>query len=216
MRSLVYAQRDWAGGELVMSFRRAFDDLIEFLRSDTVRQKHFDSQKRQCQQLVRAGGAPSHVIRVNEQSLAAALEPLRSVADTCGALMQRYEYGLVYALKFTESDVLHLSNCGGSGILYRGAISVDRIVGKAKLFLDDRIAPRSSVSKEELGWYKSPLAEKIRHNPTTNEQSYTRQNETRNCPEWLGDDISLEIARAFGDASVQAMLNSGRIIYNEY
>jgi hypothetical protein len=35
-------------------------------------------------------------------------------------------------------------------------------------------------------------------------------------PDWLGDDISVQIARDYGSEVVQEMLRSGKIIYNEY
>jgi hypothetical protein len=65
MRSLIYAERKFAGGEWVMSFCRAFDDLLEFLGSAEIRANHLREQVRVCKELVEIGGAPSRVIKVD-------------------------------------------------------------------------------------------------------------------------------------------------------
>ncbi|HXB71296.1 MAG TPA: hypothetical protein VNY05_23880 [Candidatus Acidoferrales bacterium] len=167
MRSLVYAQRSWAGGEWAMSFRQAFDDLVEFLRSETARQEHLQSQVQLCRFLVMSGAAPSPVIKVDAARLTAALEPLQVNAEACSQLVQRYEHGLIYAVKFVESDVPNLSDRGGSGILYTGTVLSDRIVGKACLDLGDRPAPRKSDDVERMiFWREGPLALRIRANGT--------------------------------------------------
>lgn len=80
MRSLVYAERDFAGGEWAMTFRKAFADILTFLRSEEVQKEHLQRQTLECKELVERGGAPSRVIRVDAAQVAEALELLRKRA----------------------------------------------------------------------------------------------------------------------------------------
>ena len=63
MRSLTYAHRYFAGGEWLMSFKQAFEDLLEFAKSEKMRQAHLNYQMHNCEDLVRLGCA---VIPISE------------------------------------------------------------------------------------------------------------------------------------------------------
>jgi hypothetical protein len=137
MRSLTYAHRGYAGGEWLMSFLRAFEDLLEFAKSEEMRQEHLDQQMYSCAELIGMGAARSPVIRVNVESMLQALRPLQSVYEACQQYVSHYEHGLLYAVRFEESDVPDIFNRRGSGILHVGSVPSHRIVGKAILDFRD-------------------------------------------------------------------------------
>jgi hypothetical protein len=108
--------------------------------------------------VVRIGGAPSRVIRVDAAHVAEGLESLQAPDRVCDHLVQQYEFGIVYAVMFEESDVPNLEDTGGSGILHRGVLGPDRIVGKARLYLFDQSAPPVYDHEASFSWTESPLA----------------------------------------------------------
>ena len=177
MRSLLYAERDWAGGELVRAFRIAYADLVEFLGSEDVRQKHLHRQSQRPN---------SPVIRVDTARLAAKLSALRQTAETAEDLTRQYKYGLVYAVRFVEEDIPNLFYNRRSGILHRGVLAPDRIVGKARLPLGSRMAPRRDDYGRMFSWCEGPFGAKIRTNQPDPVSRGERQIEQ---PEWLGDDV---------------------------
>jgi hypothetical protein len=217
MHSLVYAQRSWAGGEWVMSFRQAFEDIQQFVLSEKIRATHLKQQIQTCKDLVARDGAPSRVIEVNIEAVAAALELLRPAFRACFQCVSEYKYGVVYAVRFSEEDVANLSDEGGAGILYLGAVPPDRLLAKARLHLGEQPAPWNNNSSEEsLSWSNSDLARKIRTNGHRQIPPDKKLLANYAPRDWLGQDISLQIAREYGSAAVQDMLASGKIYYNDF
>jgi hypothetical protein len=191
MRSLTYAHRSFAGGECLMSFKRAFEDLLEFAKSATMRQEHLDFQMYNCAELMRLGAARPPVIRVNVDSMLPALSPLQNVYEACQKCVSQYKYGLLYAVRFEESDIPNLFNLRGSGILHIGDVPSYRIVGKATLHFGDiddfEIYKLSGARDAKYQWDESQLAKAIRRNePPTHYFPESKQASKA----WLGEDIS--------------------------
>src|ERR1700682_1868298 len=92
MRSLSYAHRCFAGGEWLMSFKQAFEDLLAFAKSEKVRREHLDYQMYNCVDLMSLGAARSPVIRVDVDSMLQALSPLRSVYEACQQSVSHYKH----------------------------------------------------------------------------------------------------------------------------
>ncbi len=217
MRSLIYAQKSFAGGEVAMSFRQAYEDLQHFISSSEIQAGHLERQINECSSLVRRDGAPSRVIRVNIELLTAEFQSLHPVYELLRVLVQDYKYGVVYAVKLRPEDAVVLSAHGGNGILCTGTLPPDRIAGKAILHLDDQPAPWKTDSIEKLlAWSTSELYRSIAANARKGNVDVAPARASRKTPDWLGEDISLQIARQYGTPSILQMLDSGKIIYNEW
>ena len=144
--ALRFSRRPFLGGEIMRSFRTGFLDLLEYSRSDELRQLHLQDQIAAYQNPTDFSKLPP-VIRVDIASMLKELEPLRPVFEACEQFVAGYRYGLVYAVRFTGPDFANLLNRGGSGFLLRGELPLDRIVGKAKLDFHDL----SDVAMHDIG-----------------------------------------------------------------
>ncbi len=85
-------------------------------------------------------------------------------AEALQILPRQYQYGLVYAVRFFDSDIPNLSYIARDGILHRGALPPDRIVAKARLLLGSRMAPRRDDIGRMLSWCEGPFGSRIRSN----------------------------------------------------
>jgi hypothetical protein len=202
MRSLSYAHRHFAGGEGLMSFKGAFEDLLDFAKSKEIRQEHLDLQIHNCVDLVKLGAIRSPVILVDVDSMLRALCPLQSVYEASQRYASSYKHGLLYAVRFQESDIPNLFDRGGSGILHVGSLSSERIVGKACLSFGgidrDEIWKLSYNQdiKHRLAWDDSQLAHAI----SENKRPAPYIPESKPDPEkWLGEDISNQLSRLLND-----------------
>jgi hypothetical protein len=171
-RSLLYASREWAGGETARALRLAFRDLHDFLtshvfrremlwqawqqaagsidrdelpedcRPDSVEAITFDHYYRLLLYCLRRnpnsgplfvrGTAP---VKFTEQWLADQLIELQPLRERSNEPEKRYEYGIIYAVKFHESDLPYLKK-NNKDLISLASISSDRIVAKALIDSD--------------------------------------------------------------------------------
>jgi hypothetical protein len=131
------------------------------------------------------------VIRVNVDSMLPALSLLQSVYEACQQYVSHYKHGLLYAVRFEESDIPSLFNLGGSGILHVGSVPSHRIVGKATLHFGDiddfEIYKLSGRCGSEYEWDDSQLVRAIGKNKRP--APYTPESKQASKA-WLGEDIS--------------------------
>jgi hypothetical protein len=136
-RPLEYASRSFAGGETARAVRIALEDLYSYLGSTELRREHYERQRRRCIRLVRRGDLPCRVIKVNIEWLGSRLQDLKTLEEACEQLLRRYEYGLVYAVKFNQSDLSSLEFSKIWGLRCFAHLPLERLLAKARLHCGD-------------------------------------------------------------------------------
>ena len=137
VRSLPYAERDFAGGETSRALRYAIRDLERYLTEESVRDQHLHKQRRNAISLASQGAIPGRVVRVDLDWLEEKIKRLRPLRERCDALKENYEYGVVYAVRFTRKDIPVLSFSSFMGLRCDAPIPREKIVGKVRIFIDD-------------------------------------------------------------------------------
>ncbi len=137
LRSLLYAERDFAGGETARALRYAIRDLECYLAEESVRDKHLYEQRRSAISLVSQSAVPGRVVRVNLNWLEEKIKRLRPLRERCDALKEKYEHGVVYAVRFTRKAIPILSYSSSMGLRCYAPIPCEKVVGKVRVFIDD-------------------------------------------------------------------------------
>jgi hypothetical protein len=220
MRSLVYAQRDSAGGETVRALHHALTDLRAYLENPSVSRRHYELQVDHCKDLVRRDGCPSHVIRVDMDWLRAQMCELASVSGEIAKLRAEYRFGLVYAVRFESSDLPNLSNAGGEGIVCSAAVPKTRLLAKSRLQMSGESLPREPLSLENhLKLQNRPGIISLlqgRPRPAVLKEHYCARERVCEIKTFAGVDDALQIAMEWGTSLVKDMIRSGKIVFNHY
>jgi hypothetical protein len=127
IRSLIYATSDWAGGESARAIRRAMHDLNIYLDDETVRQAHTCDLRMTIS---------TKVAPVNLNWLAERIDELTPLWRRCEALKEKHRYGVVYAVRFEDTDLPYCSFDGGTGLRCNRQLDESRLVAKARLMSD--------------------------------------------------------------------------------
>lgn len=151
-RSLLYASKDWAGGESATAVRAAFSDLDLYLNSKEVRDEHYEQQRKRCIDLVQKNALPSRVIRVDLEWLRSQVDKLKTLRERCQKLLKSHTHGVVYAIKFNPEDIPFIEFSDASGLRSYRPLAVDRIVAKARLFTENR---NLGLGQEMGTWQKN-------------------------------------------------------------
>jgi hypothetical protein len=123
-RALLYATRDFAGGEKLRALRVAFCDLDLYRQKPDVRERH---QVRMQSEFRRFGAAQPVVVDLGWlENEMVRLQDVRKRADIAHL---NHRYGVVYALRMTTTDLAALGQ-GTMGIETVTPIPVSRIVSK--------------------------------------------------------------------------------------
>lgn len=147
LRTLLYAERDFAGGESARAIRYAVEDLQTYLRDAEVREQHYEYQRRSFISEVREGYLPAKpVIRVDLEWVAEQSRRLEPLYRRCGELVQNHTHGVVYAVKFQPEDLGHLKHCSSMGVRFFRPVSVDAIMAKARILSADFKSPLGNDS----------------------------------------------------------------------
>lgn len=130
--SLLYATRDFAGGEGCRGLRKALHDLHTYLADEDVRvgalTQCIDNIINEYGEVVYEDMVPLAVEELTWlQDELTVLQPVREYVDS---LYEQYRYGIVYAIKFNKKDIANLFYANGMGITHVGTISRDKIVAK--------------------------------------------------------------------------------------
>lgn len=86
---------------------------------------------------LRIGTGPESGIKpvvFSEDWLRKKLTTLKHVRERCDCLIKSYKYGIVYAVKFSESDIPFLAYSGSSGFMTNKTIPPDRIDSKVRIY----------------------------------------------------------------------------------
>jgi hypothetical protein len=180
-RSLLYASRDWAGGETARAVRIAFEDLDAFLNSqdfrremlwqdwqmhwqllqevapsvgtdaeipeewkpksiDTITFDHLYRRRLHLRKLNPGWGWPhfaqgTEPVNFTEEWLRERLVELRPLRERCNSAESEYAYGVIYAVRFHETDLDHLLR-NRRDLISLASVSSDRIMAKAVIDLE--------------------------------------------------------------------------------
>jgi hypothetical protein len=160
-RAILYATADWAGGETVRALRHAFTDLARYVSDPAFRREQIyeswkslhgscpivtpsectisspeDATPEKLRGLWRLGVRRGVEPTVQpEECIAETLKSLAPLRARCEALRSSHTHGVVFAVRFVESDLAHLSQYSG-GIIAQRSIPGDRILAKALIAPD--------------------------------------------------------------------------------
>jgi hypothetical protein len=134
-RALLYASRDFAGGEKLRGIRRALDDLANYLADAEVRAEHMRSQKRVFDEYSGWPHLPPEIeaLRPREPDLEMLERELASfsvVRAHASDAISSFQFGVVYALRIKREDLPRLRSTQSMGVEAMEPISPRRIVAK--------------------------------------------------------------------------------------
>jgi hypothetical protein len=209
-RSLLYATKEFAGGETARGIRIALRNLSDYLANESLRLAHYETSRARAISQVERGEVPDRVIKVNLDWLQHSVEGLANLRTRCDDCEQRYKYGVIYAVRFAKGDFPFLHWCGTNGLRCFKPLPRERIVAKARLtdFSDDG-SPQTTVFPEDgemVSLLLAAEAEGRAYTPTEHNVSQLRK---RRDPS-AGLDESEEIAHRYGSALLASAVRESR------
>ena len=135
MRGLLYATRDFSGGEKSRALRRAFNDLEFYLHDPDPRQRHWSLLKAEYNYLSENNASPASIDAVRPAEvdlgwLEQEIDALSEIRRAAEHVHRSHDHGVVYALRMTPDDIRTLKYNNAMGIETDDPIPVSRIVGK--------------------------------------------------------------------------------------
>ncbi len=202
-QSVLYASREFAGGETARALRLALSDLHEYLNNPAFRKKAIAASWKHLRNSTPLA-VPSHCIpqdiedvpfqfvqrlweyfdsmgsrpgvggrpgvepySYSEPWLQTQLAELEQLHRSCDNWFSNYQYGVIYAIRFTDADLPHLASDRG-GLVFDGTLSPDRIVAKAIISPDVgypyAVFEKSNKRKAEIVIDRTGLRPKLRIN----------------------------------------------------
>lgn len=111
-RAMLYASRDYAGGEAARAMFYALDDLKQFICKKELQQSHFEALGNQREEW-RDKAHPTFLQQFEPEieldELAAHIDSLGGLRDKLLRLREGYEYGVVYAIDVASEPSLIVS-----------------------------------------------------------------------------------------------------------
>ena len=133
-RALLYATRDFAGGETTRALRLAFADLQEYLSSPDLRHSHMTDLWREYHHLKRIGAAVGNPpSEINLSWLHSEVKKLEELETRCREAFEIHRYGIVYAIRFNESDLSLLESSTSMGIKAPTVTLPEKIIAKVRV-----------------------------------------------------------------------------------
>jgi hypothetical protein len=154
-RAVLYASRDFAGGEKMRALRHSIHQLQRYLDEPEVRQAHWKNMKSEYDFLVNNNGLnpeASRPVDVDLTWLSSQLSLLSDLRDLTFGTLECHSFGVVYAVKIDASDLDALELHNTMGIKSSGRIAPSKIVGKVAVPRDyiHHSAERCSEELEKL------------------------------------------------------------------
>jgi len=122
-RCLLYATRDFVGGESFRAVGYAVEDLERFMQDAQLRQEHLDSQIASSRAHFELSGQKLRVIDVDLNWLDEQLAPFRPLARMRRDLEMSYRWGTIYAIGFGPGELRNLEDGGSESIRYFGNLT---------------------------------------------------------------------------------------------
>ena len=129
-RSLTFASEDFAGGEGCRAVRKGIRDLHNFLKDPDVR---LAAQNQQIRETVNERGEviPEDLKLIEDLDwLRNELSDLNPVEQYVNRIANQHQYGIVYAIRFDEADLLKMKHNSCMGIMHFGTIHPSKIIAK--------------------------------------------------------------------------------------
>ena len=212
MRSLCYATKEFAGGETARGLRLALRDLDRYSTDESLRAEHYERSRSYAISQAQQGQVPSRVIRVNCVWLQEVVAGFADLRKRCEDYEQRYEHGVVYAVRFTREDVPWLTWCGASGLRCYKPLPKERIVDKVRITDCTEsmgVRPLASQMPDDVEMIALLLAvEAAGQAYKVAAQDGLHQSSCRNPR--AGIDESEEIARQFGSPALAEVVRKVR------
>ncbi len=133
-RAMLYATHDFAGGETARALRKCIYELETYLHDQNIRDADMEYKMMEYNQLLslnaKAGMRPAEI---DLKWLESKVEKLSELKNRCANVHLQSEYGVVYAVKFTQKDIDEKSNFdyhASMGLKVFSRIPREKIVGK--------------------------------------------------------------------------------------
>jgi hypothetical protein len=135
LRALLYATRDFSGGEKLRALRIAFRDLDSYLAKSEVREWHEERMSKNFCTLTHLNTHPSEIeaarpVEVDLDWLRNEMANLKDIRQLADGAYLRHDDGVVYALRMTSDELEGLHWHSSMGIEAATPISVFKIVSK--------------------------------------------------------------------------------------
>lgn len=137
-RALLYATRDFAGGEKLRAVRRAIQSLKQYLSDESARAEHLSEMERNFSYLTEVGAAASQIESVRPRPvdlhwLEKTLDTLQSLSDLAMQAVTSFSGGMVYGVRVEEANLPSLSHCPRMGIEVSSLIPPTQIACKMEI-----------------------------------------------------------------------------------
>jgi hypothetical protein len=135
LRALLYATRDFSGGEKLRALRIAFRDLDSYLSEEDVRRRHQEWMRENFRRLNSLNAHPSMIdaarpVEVDLNWLRNEVAGLKIVHRIAELAYQRHDHGVVYALRMTPNTLESFQWNNSMGIESVTAIPPTKIIAK--------------------------------------------------------------------------------------
>ena len=130
-RALLYATKDFAGGEKLRSIRRAIQELKEYLENQELRNYHFEYMQNEYNQLrsMNALNAEeARPVKVDLDWLSHKVSELHDLYLLSVNARESHRQGVVYAVKISSADLKHFSLNPRMGIQTQQALPPINII----------------------------------------------------------------------------------------
>ena len=154
-RCLLYATRDFVGGESFRAVGYAVEDLERFMQDAQLRQEHLDSQIASSRAHFELSGQKLRVIDVDLNWLDEQLAPFRPLARMRRDLEMSYRWGTIYAIGFGPGELRNLEDGGSESIRYFGNLTPNKIIAKVRIRELQWTAALEFANAAKRGWMRS-------------------------------------------------------------
>lgn len=136
-RAILYASRDFAGGEKARAARIAISELKDYLTNQQVRDEHsrMMAQKAASGDCLRFNPL-THAIEqyewkpVDLEWLGGELKKLEDLRLRCVSCFDQFRHGVIYAVRFEPMDFLNMEYSGSMGLKLKGTLPPERIAAR--------------------------------------------------------------------------------------
>lgn len=137
-RALLYATREFAGGEKLRAARRAIESLKQYLCNDDVRAEHLSEMQEAFLVLTEVGAAPDQIESarpkpVDLRWLEKSIEDLQPLSDLATQAVTSFSGGVVYGVRIEEVNLSSLTYCPSMGIRAWSLLPPAQIVCKMEI-----------------------------------------------------------------------------------
>lgn len=137
-RALLYATREFAGGEKLRAVRRAIHSLKQYLFYEDVRTEHLSEMQTAFSYLTEVGAAPDQIESARPRPvdlhwLEKSIDALQPLSDLATQVVTSFSGGVVYGVRVEEANLSSLTHCPQMGIKARSLMPPRQIICKMEI-----------------------------------------------------------------------------------